>query len=105
MELSEANFDSEVLKSSKPVIVDFWAPWCGPCKMIAPAFEKLSLEMKNIKFAKVNVDDNQNIAQQAGILGIPCLIIYNNGEEVDRIVGLQTEDQLRNKLTKVLTLC
>ena len=102
MEVSEANFETEVLKSNKPVVVDYWAPWCQPCKMIAPAFEKLSLEIKNAKFVKINVDENQGLAQQNGVLGIPCLIIYNNGEEVGRVVGFQTEDQLKAKLMRAL---
>ena len=102
MEVSESNFDQEVLKSDKPVAVDYWAPWCGPCKMIAPVFEKLSKEMKNVKFTKVNVDDNQGLAQKHAIMGIPCIVIYSKGEEVDRIVGFQGEDQLKAKLAKAL---
>lgn len=102
MEVSEANFEKEVLKSDKPVVVDFWAPWCGPCKMIAPAFEKLSHEMKSVKFAKVNVDENTQLAHDQGVMGIPCLIIYKNGEEADRIVGFQGEAQLKHKLQQVL---
>ena len=100
--VNEESFEKEVLKSDKPVAVDFWAPWCGPCKMIAPVFEKLSSELKNVKFAKVNVDENQGLASQIGVLGIPCIIIYKNGEEVNRIVGFQTEDQLKDKLTAAL---
>ncbi|HLF54123.1 MAG TPA: thioredoxin [Candidatus Nanoarchaeia archaeon] len=102
MEVSEGNFSNEVLNSDKPVVVDYWAPWCGPCKMIAPVFEKLSGEINNVKFAKVNVDENQDLAQQQGILGIPCIIIYNNGEEVERVVGFQSEEQLKSKLTRAL---
>lgn len=103
MEVSEANFEQEVLKSDKPVVVDFWAPWCGPCKMIAPIFEKLSHELKHAKFAKINVDENTALAQNQGVMGIPCLIIYKNGEEVERVVGFQTEMQLKAKLTKALS--
>jgi len=102
MEVSESNFEQEVLKSDKPVVIDFWAPWCSPCKMIAPVFEKLSHEMKNVKFAKINVDDNTNLAQQQGVMGIPCMIVYKNGEEVDRIVGFQDEVSLKKKLTAIL---
>ncbi len=102
MEISEKNFEKEVLKSSMPVAVDYYADWCGPCKMIAPVFEKLSHKIKNVKFVKVDVDSNQNLAQQQGILGIPCIIIYSNGEEAERVVGFQTEDQLKNKLAIAL---
>ncbi|VVB81889.1 Thiol:disulfide interchange protein DsbD [uncultured archaeon] len=102
MEINEENFEQEVLKSDKPAVIDFWAPWCGPCKMIAPAFEKLSNEIKSAKFAKVNVDESARLAQQIGVMGIPCIIIFKNGEEVERIAGFQTEQQLRAKLTSVL---
>lgn len=102
MEVSESNFEKEVLKSDKPVVVDFWAPWCGPCKMIAPVFEKMSHEMKNVKFVKLNVDENTQLAQQNGVMGIPCLIVYKNGEEVDRVVGFQDETTLRKKLGAIL---
>lgn len=100
--VTEENFDKEVMKSDKPVIVDYYADWCGPCKMIAPVFEKLSHELKQVKFCKLNVDGNTQLAHDQGVMGIPCLIIYKNGEEADRIVGFQGEMQLKQKLQQVL---
>jgi len=102
MEINEETFEQEVLKSEKPVIADFWAPWCGPCKMLAPVFEKISQEMPEFKFVKINVDENQSLASQNGVMGIPCMIIYNKGEEVERIVGFNTDAQLKEKLKGVL---
>ncbi len=102
MEVSDENFEREVLKCDEPVVVDFWAPWCGPCKMIAPVFDKLSAQLKAVKFAKVNVDDHTSLAHGQGVMGIPCIIVYKKGEEVDRVVGFQTEDQLKAKLLKAL---
>lgn len=98
MELGQHNFESEVLRSEKPVIVDFWAPWCGPCKMIAPVFAKVSESMTHVKFAKVNVDENTPLAHDQGVMGIPCMIVYKNGEEVARIVGYQPENELKKKI-------
>jgi len=102
MEINQENFEKEVLKSDKPVVVDYWAPWCGPCKMIAPIFEKLSAEITTAKFGKIDVDQNTSLAQQQGIMGIPCIVIYKNGEEAERITGYQTEAQLRQKIMSVL---
>lgn len=102
MELDDKLFEKEVLKSKKPVVVDFWAPWCGPCKMIAPVFKKLSRELKELKFAKVNVDDQTPLAHEQGIMGIPCMVVYKSGEEVDRIVGFHQESALKEKLLEVV---
>ena len=95
-EFSQANFQSEVLDSDKPVLVDFWAPWCGPCKMVAPIVDKLAGEMADsVKIGKVNVDDNQDLAGQFGITSIPALLLFKDGEVVDRVLGFQPEPKLR----------
>lgn len=93
------DFDGEVKASSIPVVVDFWAEWCGPCKMLGPAFEKLENEFKDrLKFAKVNVDEHPDLAESVGVLNIPCLVLFRNGEEAGRVVGAFPEPVLRQKL-------
>lgn len=98
-ELSDNTFESEVLKSSEPVLVDFWAPWCGPCRMIAPMVEELASEYAGtVKVAKINIDDSPNSAQAYGISSIPTLLIFKNGEVVDRFVGVRPKSQLQEAL-------
>ena len=88
IETDDSNFESEVLKAEIPVLVDFWAPWCGPCKAIAPILEQISDEQGNkIKIVKVNVDDNQKYAADFGIKSIPTLLIFNKGELKNQIIG------------------
>lgn len=90
------NFETEVLKSEVPVLVDFWATWCGPCQMQGPVVEQAAEEMAgNVKVGKLNVDEEGSIAQQYGVMSIPTLIVFKNGKEVGRAVGFQTMEQLK----------
>ncbi|NQU17870.1 MAG: thioredoxin [Candidatus Saganbacteria bacterium] len=98
-QVTDADFNKEVLQSQIPVVVDFWAPWCGPCKMMAPSFEAAAEKLGDkIKFLKMNTDENQSSPTQYQISGIPCLIVFKDGKEVDRIVGMVPAAALEEKL-------
>lgn len=92
--LTSENFENEVLKSDKNVLVDFWASWCGPCKMLAPTIEAIAEECGSIKVGKVNVDDEPELAQQFGISSIPTLILFKDGKAADMMVGLRSKDEI-----------
>lgn len=94
--VSDQSFKTEV-EGGGTVLVDFWAPWCGPCKMIAPVLEELSQEV-SAKIAKVNVDDNPESAARFGVMSIPTLIVFKDGQPVDKVVGVQSKDALKNLL-------
>ncbi len=101
--LTEANFDQEVLKSSQPVLIDFWAPWCGPCRMITPIVEQLAAENAGrIKVAKLNVDESPKLAASYGVNSIPTLMIFNQGQVVESMIGLQPKSRLQNALNQAL---
>lgn len=102
-ELNEANFEQEVLSASQPVLVDFWAPWCGPCLRIAPLVEELAAEnSESAKFGKVNVDDNQQLAATYGVNSIPTLMVFKSGEVFRSLVGLQTKARLQEAINAAL---
>ena len=94
--------EAEVLKSEKPVLVDFYADWCGPCKMTAPVLEKLSETIPQIEFAKINVDDAQELAQEYQVMSIPNLVVFKDGEPVNRAVGQQNLASIKALIEKVL---
>ena len=98
-EFSDATFAQDVLQSSQPVLVDFWAPWCGPCRMIAPVIEQLAAEnLGSVKVGKINIDESPSIAQEYGVNSIPTLMVFKGGEVIERFVGVQPKDRLQEAL-------
>src|SRR5919201_3813641 len=103
IEVSDQDFETKVVKSDTSVLVDFWAPWCGPCRAIAPVVEELAGEYEGkVTFAKLNTDDNQRTAMKFGVMAIPTLIVFRGGNEVARITGVQPKSSLKRKIDGIV---
>ncbi len=102
IEVTDANFQAEVIESEKPVLVDFWAPWCGPCRVVAPVLEEIAGEREDLRIVKLNVDDNQQTAASFDVLSIPTLILFRNGQAVKKVIGAYPKKKLEAELEPAL---
>jgi thioredoxin 1 len=100
--VTDTNFQAEVLENDAPVLVDFWAPWCGPCRMVAPILEEMAAEREDLRIVKLNTDDNQETAIQYQVLAIPTMILFRNGQEVKRIQGALPKRKIESELEPAL---
>ena len=94
LNITKANFEQEVLKSDRPVLLDFWASWCGPCRMVAPTLDEIAAERQDIKVGKINVDEERNLSLSYGIEAIPTVIVIKNGEVTNKAVGFRSKEDL-----------
>jgi thioredoxin 1 len=101
-EVTDSSFQAEVIESDTPVLVDFWAPWCGPCRVVAPVLEEMAQQRDDLRVVKLNVDENQQTAAQFGVLSIPTMILFKNGQPAKTIIGAYPKKKLEAELEPVL---
>ena len=101
-DVNDTNFQAEVIESDQPVLVDFWAPWCGPCRVVAPVLEEIAAERPDLRVVKLNIDDNQRTAAQFGVLSIPTMILFKHGQAAKTIIGAYPKKKLQSELEPVL---
>jgi thioredoxin 1 len=102
IEVTDSSFQAEVIESETPVLVDFWAPWCGPCRVVSPVLEEINSQREDLRVVKLNVDDNQQTAASFGILAIPTMVLFRNGQEAKRIQGAMPKKRLEAELEPAL---
>lgn len=101
-EVTDTSFQAEVVESPDPVLVDFWAPWCGPCRLVGPVLEQIDAERADVRVVKLNVDENQQTAAAFGVMSIPTMILFKNGQAIHQIIGAQPKPRIESQLDQVL---
>ena len=101
-EVTDTSFQAEVVESPEPVLVDFWAPWCGPCRLVSPVLEQIDAERADVRVVKLNVDENQQTAAAFGVMSIPTMILFKNGQAIHQIIGAQPKPRIESQLDQVL---
>ena len=101
-EVTDTSFQAEVVESPEPVLVDFWAPWCGPCRLVSPVLEQIDAERADVRVVKLNVDENQQTAAAFGVMSIPTMILFKNGQAIHQIIGAQPKPRIESQLDQVM---